>query len=98
MSRTFNNFFVKIKYCGDWLLLHSRYSILDFTKQTGDIEMRHYMTQNEVAERIGVTRQTINNWLRSGKFPDCCIKVMGRRLPGTFDRNKVEAWIKENVK
>ncbi|HBM2117738.1 TPA: helix-turn-helix domain-containing protein [Escherichia coli] len=56
------------------------------------------MTQNEVAERIGVTRQTVNNWLRSGKFPDCCIKVMGRRLPGTFDRNKVEAWIKENVK
>ena len=60
--------------------------------------MQQYMTQNEVAERIGVTRQTINNWLRSGKFPDCCINVMGRRLPGPFDRNKVEAWIKENVK
>nr|UVN10474.1 MAG: pyocin activator protein [Bacteriophage sp.]UVX44248.1 MAG: Pyocin activator protein PrtN [Bacteriophage sp.] len=81
-----------------WLLLHSRYPILGFTKQTGDLKMQHYMTQNEVAERIGVTRQTINNWLRSGKFPDCCIKVMGRRLPGTFDRNKVEEWIKENVK
>lgn len=80
------------------MLLHSRYLILGFTKQTGDIKMQHYMTQNEVAERIGVTRQTINNWLRSGKFPDCCIKVMGRRLPGTFDRNKVEEWIKENVK
>lgn len=56
------------------------------------------MTINEVAELIGVTRQTINNWIKSGKFPDCSIKVMGRRLPGTFDRNKVEAWIKENVK
>ena len=56
------------------------------------------MTINEVAELIGVTSQTINNWIKSGKFPDCSVKVMWRRLPGTFDRNKVEAWIKENVK
>lgn len=56
------------------------------------------MTQNEVAERIGVTRRTLNNWLKSGKFPDCCIRIMGHRQPGTFDREKVEAWIKENVK
>ena len=56
------------------------------------------MTQNEVAERIGVTRRTLNNWLKSGKFPDCCIRIMGRRQPGTFDREKVEAWIKDNVK
>ena len=56
------------------------------------------MTQNEVAERIGVTRRTLNNWLKSGKFPDCCIRIMGRRQPGTFDPEKVEAWIKENVK
>jgi excisionase family DNA binding protein len=26
------------------------------------------MTQNEVAERIGVTRRTLNNWLKSGKL------------------------------
>lgn len=56
-----------------------------------------YMTQEEIAARIGVTRQTINNWLRNGKFPDCCIKVRGRRIPGTFNREIVEAWIKENV-
>ena len=56
------------------------------------------MTQNEVAERIGVTRRTLNNWLKCGKFPDCCIRIMGRRQPGTFDPEKVEAWIKENVK
>ena len=56
------------------------------------------MTQNEVAERIGVTRRTLNNWLKSGKFPDCCIRIMGRCQPGTFDPEKVEAWIKENVK
>ena len=64
------------------------------TSYTGEREM----TINEVAELIGVTRQTINNWIKSGKFPDCSVKVMGRRMPGTFDRNKVEAWIKENVK
>ncbi|ASZ78197.1 hypothetical protein, partial [Salmonella phage ST1] len=33
-----------------------------------------------------------------GKFPDCCVRIMGRRMPGTFDREKVEAWIRENVK
>ncbi len=51
------------------------------------------MTQNEVAELIGVTRRTLNNWLRAASS-DCCVRIMGRRMPGTFDREKVEAWIR----
>ena len=55
------------------------------------------MTQNEVAERIGVTRRTLNNWLKSGKFPDCCIRIMGRRQPGTFDPEKVDLFFESKA-
>ena len=78
------------------LCLISHYSQCILVSLTDNEGLR--MTQNEVAERIGVTRRTLNNWLKSGKFPDCCIRIMGRRQPGTFDPEKVEAWIKENVK
>ncbi|WDS50975.1 excisionase and transcriptional regulator [Salmonella phage SeF1] len=74
----------------------SHYSVCILALLTEMEDLR--MTQNEVAELIGVTRRTLNNWLRDGKFPDCCVRIMGRRMPGTFDREKVEAWIRENVK
>ena len=41
--------------------------------------MRQLLTISDLAERYGVTRQSIYNWRKSGKLPNCILIGQSRR-------------------
>lgn len=51
--------------------------------------MKEYFTVNEAAEKFGVTRQTIDNWCRSGKIK-YCVLVNGRKR---FTQEQIDNFI-----
>lgn len=52
------------------------------------------MTSQEVAEYLGVSRQTIYAWTNHGNLP--CRQVNNRKK--LFSKEKVDEWIKEGAK
>lgn len=47
--------------------------IKEFTKNLRKLLARKYMTQEELAERIGVSRITINRYMNGKQFPDAMV-------------------------
>lgn len=52
----------------------------------GDVESAPFLTTGEVAQRIGVSRQTVVNWVKKGMLPG--VRLGGRTLvaPATLRR------------
>jgi len=52
--------------------------------------MRHLMNIEELAKYLSLNKQTIYNWLSSGKFS-------GIKMGGVwrFDKKEVDLWLKE---
>lgn len=67
----------------------SNYGIIISEKRKEMSRMKEYFTVNEAAEKFGVTRQTIDNWCRSGKIK-YCVLVNGRKR---FTQEQIDNFI-----
>jgi excisionase family DNA binding protein len=52
------------------------------------------MMPREVAQLLGISRQTLNDWIRTKRIPSVCISRNTRR----FVRSQVEAWLKDSAR
>jgi excisionase family DNA binding protein len=60
-------------------------------------EGRQLLTTDDVAERLGVTRRTVQNWIKSGELA-CYQFGEGRGTTYRIDPKDVEAFLKKHRK
>jgi predicted site-specific integrase-resolvase len=55
-----------------------------------EIQGKIYYETGEVCQKVGVSRQTLNRWLKSGFLPSICRDRKGWRLFTEEDINAIE--------
>jgi excisionase family DNA binding protein len=56
--------------------------------------LRKLLTLDEIAIMVGVSRLTIHNWIKEGRFPDATVKVGATRRRFRWDPAEVEAFVR----
>jgi excisionase family DNA binding protein len=58
---------------------------------TSSVVQRHLLTLDQVAERLGVSRRTVERKIAAGEIP--ALRLGGARSPLRIDEAELEAWL-----
>ena len=59
--------------------------------------VKEFMTSQQVAEALGVTRQTVMKLVRAGRLPAIVMETDENRTLTRFRRSDVDQWIDERT-